>query len=71
MELLEALKDYGIDKIATILNEVCDTGQVSSGISKFIFIELPKKLEATEYELYRIISLMSYITKVHLSIDAS
>ena len=37
VELLEALEDYGIDKITTLLNEIYDTGQIPSDISKSIF----------------------------------
>ena len=41
VELLEALEDYGIDKISTLLNEIYETGQIPSHISKSIFIALP------------------------------
>ena len=37
-ELLEALEDYGIDKIISLQNEIYDTGQIAPDISKSIFI---------------------------------
>ena len=40
MELLEALEDYGIDKITT---QIYDTGQMPPDIYKSIFIASPKK----------------------------
>ena len=54
MELLEALEKYGIDMIATLLNEIYGTGHIPPGIFKSIFIALP-----TECELHRKVSLMS------------
>ena len=43
VELLEAFKNYGIDKITLLFNEIHDTGQIPPDISKSIFISLPKK----------------------------
>ena len=34
-KLLEALGDYVIDRIAALLNKICDTGQILPEISKF------------------------------------
>ena len=42
MKVLEALEDYGICKITTLLNEIYDTGQIPPDNSKSIFIALPK-----------------------------
>ena len=50
----------------TLLNQI--TGQIPPDISKSIFIVLLKKLMAKEYELNRLISLMSHITKMLLII---
>ena len=36
--LLEALEDYGIDKIATVFNEIYNSIQIPPDISKFIYI---------------------------------
>ena len=64
VELLEALEDYGIDQIKTLINKIYDKGQIPPEISKSIFISLPKKPRATECELHRTISLTSQITKM-------
>ena len=68
LELLEALEDYGIDKITTLLNEIFGTSQITPDISKSIhvFIALQKKPGTTESELNRTTSLMSHITKILL-----
>ena len=68
VELLEALEDYGTDKITTLLNEIYDTDQIPPDNSKSIVFALPKKPEAKECELHRLISLMSHITKILLRI---
>ena len=43
VELLEALENYGIYMITTLLNEMYDTGRIPPDISKSLFIALPKK----------------------------
>ena len=43
VELSEALKDYGIDKITTLLNEIYDTGQISPAISKSLFYSIAQE----------------------------
>ena len=63
VEFLQALEDYGIDKI-----KKCDTGHIPPGVSKSIFIAQPKKPKATKCELYRKSSLVSRITKILLRI---
>ncbi|GFR85819.1 transposon TX1 uncharacterized 149 kDa protein [Elysia marginata] len=64
VELIEALEDYGIEKTTNLLNEIYDTGQIPTDLTKSIFIALPKKPGATECELHRTISLMSHVTKI-------
>ncbi|GFO42831.1 endonuclease-reverse transcriptase [Plakobranchus ocellatus] len=68
VELIEALEDFGIGKVTHLLNEIYDTGQIPTDLSKSIFIALPKKPGATECELHRTISLISHITKILLKI---
>ncbi|GFO22815.1 LINE-1 retrotransposable element orf2 protein [Plakobranchus ocellatus] len=68
VELIEALEDFGIGKVTHLLNEIYDTGQIPTDLSKSIFIALPKKPGATECELHRTISLMSPITIILLKI---
>ncbi|GFO37775.1 hypothetical protein PoB_006428000 [Plakobranchus ocellatus] len=43
VELIEALEDFGIGKVTHLLNEIHDTGQIPTDLSKSIFIALPKK----------------------------
>ena len=68
IELIEALKEYGIEKVTTLLNEIYDTGQIPVDMSRSIFIALPKKPGAKDCELHRTISLMSHVTKLLLRI---
>ncbi|GFO05641.1 RNA-directed DNA polymerase from mobile element jockey-like [Plakobranchus ocellatus] len=68
VELIEVLEDFGIGRVTHLLNEINDTGQIPTDLSKSIFIALPKKPGATECELHRTISLMSHITKILLKI---
>ena len=66
IELMEALEEYEIEKVTTLLNEIYDTGQIPIYMSRSIFIALPKKPGATDCELHRTISLMSHFTKLLL-----
>ncbi|GFO32139.1 RNA-directed DNA polymerase from mobile element jockey-like [Plakobranchus ocellatus] len=68
VELIEALEDFGIGQVTHLLNEIYDTGQIVTDLSKSTLIALPKKPGATECELHRTISLMSHITKILLKI---
>ena len=68
IELIEALEEFGIEKVTTLLNEIYDTGQIPVDMSRSIFIALPKKPGATDCELHRTISLMSHVTKLLLRI---
>ncbi|GFO10321.1 hypothetical protein PoB_003682600 [Plakobranchus ocellatus] len=43
VELIEALEDFGIGKVTHLLNEIYDTGQIPTDLTKSIFIALPKK----------------------------
>ncbi|GFR89803.1 endonuclease-reverse transcriptase [Elysia marginata] len=47
---------------------IYDTGEIQTDISRSVFIALPKKPGATEYELHRTISLMSHVTKILLRV---
>ncbi|GFN86631.1 hypothetical protein PoB_001313700 [Plakobranchus ocellatus] len=38
VELIEALEDFGIGKVTHLLNEIYDTGQIPTDLSKSIFI---------------------------------
>ena len=66
VELIEAIEDYGIDKITTLLDEIFDPGQFPPDIFKSIFFAPPKKPKAKESESHRMLNLMSHITKMLL-----
>ncbi|GFR98655.1 LINE-1 retrotransposable element ORF2 protein [Elysia marginata] len=68
VEMIEALEEYGVEKLTSLLNEIYDTGEIPTDISRSVFIALPKKPGATECELHRTISLMSHVTKILLRV---
>ncbi|GFR85386.1 RNA-directed DNA polymerase from mobile element jockey-like [Elysia marginata] len=68
VEMMEALKEYGVEKLTPFLNEIYDTGEIPTDISRSVFIAHPKKPGATECELHRTISLMSHVTKILLRV---
>ena len=68
IEMIGALEDFGIQKVTDVLNEIYDTGEIPSDLSRSIFIALPKKPGATECEFHRTISLMSHVTKILLRV---
>ena len=70
VELLEVLKDYGIE----LIRSYCSTKSVTlvrfqQTSPNLIFVALPKQPWARRCELHRTISLLSYITKIHLRIS--
>lgn len=64
--MLEPLEEMGITVITDLLNDIYSTGHISPNILKSIFIALPKKPAATEYELHLTTYLTSRITKIVL-----
>ncbi|XP_047469237.1 uncharacterized protein LOC125025306 [Penaeus chinensis] len=68
IEMIDALEDFGIQRLTTITNIIYDTGEIPDILLKSIFIALPKKTGATECELHRTISLMSHIMKIILKV---
>lgn len=68
IEIITAGDEFGIDKITDIKNSIYDCGDIPEDINKSIFIELPKKLGANEYELQQTIRLMRHITKIIMRI---
>src|SRR5688572_6326517 len=59
---------FGVKKVTEIVNEIYDSGDIPTDLSKSISISLPKKPGTIECEMYRTISLMSHITKLILRI---
>ena len=68
VEQIKGLREFGIEKLTLILNEIYDSGEFPEDLSKSIFITLPKKPGAIECELHRTISLMSHTTKILLRV---
>ena len=68
IETLDALANWGIDFITTLLNQIYDSGEIPKEMCKSIFIMLPKKDVATEGGMHRTIGLMSHLTKLLLRI---
>ena len=66
-EMITSLEEGGVSKVADIINEIYDTGEIID-LYRSIFIALPKKPGTIECELHRTISLMSHITKLILRI---
>lgn len=60
--------ELGVDVMTKLINKLYDTGEISEDLTKLIFIALPKKPGATEYELHFTISLMSHATKILLKV---
>ena len=65
---MAALDDFGIEKITDIINEIYESGDIPTDLSKSIFIVISKKSGAIECEMRRTISLLSHITKLILRV---
>ena len=68
IEKVQALDDFGIERLTALANKIYDEGHFPDEMSKSIFITLPKKPGTTKCELHRTISLMSHMTKLILKI---
>ena len=66
--MIAALDEFGMDKVTEVINQIYDSGEIPTELSKSIFIALPKKQGAIECELHRTISLMSHMMKIILNI---
>ena len=67
-ELLNACKDTSIRKLCTLSNKIYRTGEIPKQMKESVFIPLPKKGDLLECGNYRLISLMSHITKLILRV---
>ena len=65
---MEALGELAIDIIARLRNDIYNINYIPSDLLQSVFIALPKKQGAVEYEDHRTISLMSHVTKILLRI---
>ena len=68
IEMIEALEEYGVEKLTEIINKIYDDGKFPEDLSKSIFITLPKKPGAVNCEQHHTISLMSHVTKIILRV---
>ena len=68
IEMIEALEEYGVEKLTEIINKIYDDGKFPEDFSKSIFVTLPKKPGAVDYEQHCTISLMSHVTKIILRV---
>lgn len=50
--MLIGLDDLGIEKVAKMINEIYDSNEILEDFSKSVFIVVPKKLDAKEYECH-------------------
>ena len=67
-EMIEALGNFGHDKITDIANFVYESENVPDEMIESIFIALPKKPGTTDCKAHRTISLMSHVTKIILHV---
>ena len=71
VEEIKALGEFGTQKLAEIIAEIYETGEIPDDLTKSVFIALPKKSNATKCEQHRTISLMSHVTKIMLRVILS
>ena len=64
--MIEACGDIGISKLVTIMNKIYESGPQQ--MKESIFIMIPKKGDLLNCSNYRLISLMSHITKILIRI---
>ena len=68
IEIIEALEEYGVEKLTEVINKIYDDGKFPEDLSKSIFITLPKKPNAVNCEEHRTMSLMGHVTKIILRV---
>ena len=66
--MIEACGDIGISTLVTIMNKIYESGYIPQQMKESIFITIPKKGDLLDYSNYRLISLMSHITKILIRI---
>ena len=59
-------KEIEIDKICSLANKIYNSDVIPKQTRESIFIPIPKKSDFTECANYRLMSLMSHITKIIL-----
>ena len=67
-EMLIASKEISVNKICYLANKIYRTGTIPKQMKESVFIPFPKKGDLLECANYRLIILMSHITKMILRI---
>ena len=67
-KLLITCKEISVKKLCILTSNIYNTGVIPKQMKESIFISLPKKGDLLECGTYRLISLMSHITKIILRI---
>ena len=67
-EMLQACGEIGIKKVCILANKIYESGIIPQKMKESIFITIPKKGDLLQCSNYRLISLMSHITKIILRV---
>ena len=67
-EMIEACEDLGTEKIVDLANTIYNSGVIPSQMKESVFITIPKKGDLLKCSNYRLISLMSHVTKIILRV---
>ena len=63
-EMIEACGEIGIEKVCQLANRIYDKGVIPQRMKESIFITIPEKGDLLQCSNYRLISLMSHVTKI-------
>ena len=64
--MLEACEDLGTEKILDLANIIYNSGVIPNQMKESVFTTIPKKGDLLNISNYRLISLMSHVTKIIL-----
>lgn len=67
-EIYKALNEENLKLILLLFNKIYTTGKVPQDFTRSLYIPIPKKTKPKKCEDYRIISLISHLTKIFLKI---
>ena len=67
-EMIEACEDLGTEKIVDLANNIYNSCVIPSQMKESVFITIPKKGDLLKCSNYRLISLMSHVTKIILRV---
>src|SRR5215469_2475518 len=67
-EMLKALGNFAVEKITTLANKIYESLELTSQMSKSVFIAIPKVQGTLECEKQCTISIMSQVTKILLRV---